>query len=109
MLRPAKTLCNSDEPAAKLSFKAHLDNHGLITATNGGGFFKLRQITKAGASAQIAVEGIRGLTFALEYKDNLLDPDWITLLPFVPGTNRTMLMIDPNATAPTRVYRVRAQ
>ena len=99
----------ADEPGAKMSFKAYLDNHGLITATNGGGFFKLTQITKAGASAQIAVEGIRGLTFALEYKDNLLDPDWITLLPFVPGTNSMMLMIDPNATAPTRVYRVRAQ
>jgi hypothetical protein len=99
----------ADRPGAKLSFWAYLDNHGVITATNGGGFFQLTGISRTNDSAQITMEGIRGLTFTLEYKDNLLDADWTTLLPSVLVTNSRISMIDSNAIAPTRFYRVRAQ
>ena len=55
----------ADRPGAKLSFWAYLDNHGVITATNGGGFFQLTGISRTNDSAQITMEGIRGLTFTL--------------------------------------------
>jgi T5SS/PEP-CTERM-associated repeat protein len=99
----------ADKPGAKLSFKAYLDNHGAITTTNGGAFFQLTGISRTNVSVQITTEGIRGLTFALEYKDKLLDADWATLLSSIPITNSPMIMIDSNAVSPKRIYRIRAQ
>lgn len=98
----------ADQSGAELSFKAYVDNHGGIMATNGGGFFQLTGISKTNASVQIIMEGVRGLSFTLEYKDSLFDGDWTTVTS-VPVTNSPLSIIDSNALAPTRVYRVRAQ
>lgn len=103
----------ADQPGEEMFFQGSLSNTGQITTTNGGGisgaFLKIVQMSKTGNSAQVSVQGIRGLAFSLEYKNSIFDPGWTPLLPFVQGTNATMILTDPDATEPMRVYRMRAE
>jgi uncharacterized delta-60 repeat protein len=63
---------------------------------------------RVGSTFQVTVPAFAWRTLVLEYKNSLNDLSW-TSLPGVAGDNTIKTLSDPNATAPTRVYRVRAQ
>jgi hypothetical protein len=62
----------------------------------------------AGSVTQVEVQSIPGLTYVLEYKDQLDDPAW-TPLGSIIGTGAVLTLEDSAATAPTRFYRVRVE
>ncbi len=66
------------------------------------------EITRVGATAHVSFTTISGLTYFMEYKNSLFDPAWTSLRP-VTGTGSVMIVADPSATEPNRVYRVRAE
>jgi hypothetical protein len=45
----------------------------------------------------------------LEYKNELDDADWRSILPAVPGDSGVLMLSDPNPPAVRRFYRIRAQ
>jgi hypothetical protein len=47
-----------------------------------------------------------GRVYTLEYKNSLMDLDWIAL-PLVAGNGTNLVLTDPSATNSQRVYRVR--
>jgi hypothetical protein len=70
------------------------------------------QISNAGitvSNVAVSVSTVSGLTYRLEYKNDLLDPAWIPVAPPVPGNGGNITLYDTNTPAPpTRFYRVSA-
>jgi alpha-tubulin suppressor-like RCC1 family protein len=64
------------------------------------------RVIQDGHSFGFAVPTRNGRVYALEYKNSLDDPQWISF-PLVAGNGKEQLLIDPDATAPQRFYRVR--
>jgi hypothetical protein len=58
----------------------------------------------ANGSPGIGWTAENGVTYRVEYKNNLIDPDW-TLLQQVTGTGEAVSIVDPNP-GQTRFYRV---
>jgi hypothetical protein len=61
------------------------------------------------SSANIFVATQPSLCYALEYKNELDDADWRSILPAVPGDSGVLMLSDPNPPAVRRFYRIRAQ
>ncbi|MFM1770298.1 MAG: hypothetical protein RJA22_2827 [Verrucomicrobiota bacterium] len=68
----------------------------------------LGTVTFSTTSASVAVATQSGLTYVLEYKSQLGDPAWTTLLT-TNGTGGLLLLTDPAPGLPARFYRVRVQ
>ena len=69
---------------------------------------ELLTITAAGGTASVSFQSLSGLSYVLEYKDNLEDAAWTPLAP-VPGNGGTLTLHDTSAGVTTRYYRVRAE
>jgi hypothetical protein len=71
------------------------------------------QLTGLGSSAgdlTISFSSTVGLSYTLEYKNSLTDPDWMPILPPISGTGMPLSLIDTNAAGlPARFYRITAQ
>jgi len=62
-----------------------------------------------GTNVTISVGSVAGLTYRLEYKNQLTDPLWTPIVPPASGSGGTVILLDTNAPlAPTRFYRVSA-
>ena len=62
-------------------------------------------VTKTNVS--ISLNSVAGLNYTLQYKNNLTDPAWTSLLPVVPGNGNLIHLTDTNAPIrPSRFYRV---
>ncbi|MGA2864224.1 MAG: protease pro-enzyme activation domain-containing protein [Verrucomicrobiota bacterium] len=62
------------------------------------------------ASVSLLLNSVTGLNYTLEYKDSLLQTQWLELLPAVPGSGGPLLLQDTNPPAlPARFYRVHCQ
>jgi hypothetical protein len=60
-----------------------------------------------GTNISISLTSVSGLTYRLEYKDNLTDPVWIQAAAPVPGTGANIILLDTNAPVPpNRFYQV---
>jgi alpha-tubulin suppressor-like RCC1 family protein len=64
------------------------------------------RVIQDGHSFGFTVPTRNGRVYALEYKNSLNDPQWMSF-PLVAGNGKEQLLIDPDATAPQRFYRVR--
>ncbi len=85
-------------------------NHGTI-ATNCGIALIAPRITRlatAGLTNSVTFTTVTGQTYALVFKNALLDPNWFVLTPSTNGTGAPMILSDTNATSPMRFYRVLA-
>lgn len=59
------------------------------------------------SNVSFSLNSISGLNYTLQYKNNLTDPAWTSLLPGVPGNGTVIQLIDTNPPAlPSRFYRV---
>jgi hypothetical protein len=56
----------------------------------------------------VSVPTIPRFTYLLEYKNSLTDSAWTTAQALT-GNGGTITFTDPNATSPTRFYRIRVQ
>jgi uncharacterized repeat protein (TIGR01451 family) len=65
-------------------------------------------LTLSAGRAEVTFSTAPGPSYTVEYKDSLDGLDW-SALPSVTGTGGPMTVIDPNATARLRLYRVRAE
>lgn len=63
------------------------------------------QATKSGGQFQFAVSGFAGQNYTIQASTNLKSTNWTSLLVTNPSVN-TFLFSDPNATNPSRYYRV---
>jgi uncharacterized repeat protein (TIGR01451 family) len=61
------------------------------------------------AAVSISVSSLNGLSYQLEYKNNLSDPAWTAASPWVPGSGTTLVLQDTNAVAALRFYRVNCE
>jgi len=59
------------------------------------------------SSNTISFTSIVGLKYTLEYKNQLDDTNWTDILPSVTGTGGALSIPDPQATVPSRFYRLR--
>jgi hypothetical protein len=66
-------------------------------------------ITRPGATVSIGITAAPGLTYQLEYKNDLMDVTWTPLPPPLPAGATTLILTDTNSPATQRFYRVRAQ
>ncbi|HEY5909890.1 MAG TPA: immunoglobulin domain-containing protein [Verrucomicrobiae bacterium] len=65
---------------------------------------------RAGSISGISVQTWQGLTYLLEYKNDLRQATWTPLLPAVAGTGGVLVLRDTNASPEaSRFYRVRSQ
>lgn len=55
----------------------------------------------------VSVNSLSGLSYGLEYKNQLTDTNWTRLFPLVVGTGAPIILPDTNAPTSTRFYRVR--
>jgi len=68
----------------------------LVNPTSTNGVFRVSSATVSGGN------------YFLEFKDSLSDESWTTL-PAVAGDGTLKTLVDPSATGPRRIYRVRAE
>jgi hypothetical protein len=66
-------------------------------------------ISRPGVSVSIGITAAPGLTYQLEYKNDLMDAAWTPLPPPLPAGATTLILTDTNSPATQRFYRVRAQ
>ena len=65
----------------------------------------LGQTLKSGAQFQFRVTGSTGLNYTIQASTNLKSTNWTSILVTNPTVN-TFLFSDPNATNPSRYYRI---
>ena len=65
-------------------------------------------ITRPGATVSIGMTAAPGLTYQLEYKNDLMDVTWTLLPPPLPAGATTLILTDTNSPATQRFYRIRA-
>jgi hypothetical protein len=65
-------------------------------------------ISHSGATAGISFTTGADLNYSVEYKDSVDAPNWSALSPVV-GTGSVMTVLDPAASGPSRIYRVRVE
>ena len=66
-------------------------------------------ISRAGATATISFPTTVGQSYALEYKNSLLDSSWTQIGSAVTGTGEAMTVTEPILDNSTRFYRVRCE
>jgi hypothetical protein len=66
-------------------------------------------ISRPGVSVSIGMTAAPGLTYQLEYKNDLMDATWTPLPPPLPAGATTLILTDTNSPATKRFYRIRAQ
>jgi alpha-tubulin suppressor-like RCC1 family protein len=64
-------------------------------------------VTFGASGLRARVPSDRAKVYALEYKDSLADAQWTLLLPLAVGTGSDIDLVDTNAAARQRFYRVR--
>ena len=65
-------------------------------------------VTRTGLSATVTFSTLAGPGYRLEYKNTFSDPAW-TLVSSTTGTGNNVSIVDPDASVPTRFYRVRIE
>jgi hypothetical protein len=60
-------------------------------------------------SVSIGITAAPGLTYQLEYKNDLMDAIWTPLPPLLPAGATTLILTDTNPPAAKRFYRVHVQ
>jgi hypothetical protein len=66
-------------------------------------------ISRPGVSVSIEMTTAPGLTYQLEYKNDLTDATWTPLPPPLPAGATTLILTDSNSPATKRFYRIQAQ
>jgi hypothetical protein len=66
-------------------------------------------ISRPGPAVSIGMTAAPGLTYQLEFKNDLLDASWIPLPPPLPAGATTLILTDTNFPAAKRFYRIRVQ
>ena len=66
-------------------------------------------ISRPGVTVSIGMTAAPGLTYQLEYKNDLMDATWTPLPPPLPAGATTLILTDTNSPATQRFYRIRAQ
>jgi hypothetical protein len=64
-------------------------------------------VTSSGVS--VSVQTVSGLSYLLEYKNELQDPTWIAVTTWLPGTGGIVVLQDTNSASSSRFYRIRGQ
>jgi len=62
-----------------------------------------------GSSNIISFTSVTGLTYTLEFKNQLDETNWTEIPPPVTGTGSALSLPDPQATVPARFYRLRIE
>jgi hypothetical protein len=57
----------------------------------------------------LSVDTIAGLTYTLEYKNNLNEANWTSVTPSVTGDGTRQVLRDTAATGPMRFYRLKVE
>jgi uncharacterized repeat protein (TIGR01451 family) len=65
------------------------------------------KLTKTNLS--VSLSSVIGLTYTLQYKNNVTDPAWTPLLPPLAGTGGTLILQDTNTAMASRFYRISVQ
>ncbi len=66
-------------------------------------------VVKTGVTNIISFASASNQTYTLQYKNHLLDPTWISILPSLSGNGGVLQLVDTNATNTSRFYRVLSQ
>jgi hypothetical protein len=66
-------------------------------------------ISRPGVSVSIGMTTAPGLTYQLEYKNDLTDATWTPLPPPLPAGATTLILTDTNSPPTKRFYRIQAQ
>jgi hypothetical protein len=66
-------------------------------------------ISRPGVTVSIGMTAAPGLTYLLEYKNDLRDAVWTPLPPPLPAGATTLILTDTNSPATKRFYRIHAQ
>jgi len=69
----------------------------------------ITQTTRTGNTVTVYFTTLAGSNHVLEFKNALGDPNWTAILPGVTGTGSILTRTDPNASVPTRYYRIHIQ
>jgi len=67
---------------------------------------RISQVSLVGHSITVQFDSVSGATYTLQSKNSLLDSSWVSCSPRTSGTDATISLVDTNALAPTRFYRV---
>jgi uncharacterized repeat protein (TIGR01451 family) len=69
----------------------------------------LNPVNVSATNVAVTLDSVPGLTYTLEYKNNLQDAVWTPITPSVPGTGGTISLQDTSGSLlPSRFYRVRS-
>ena len=70
----------------------------------------LANLAVGSSNVSLLLNSVTGLNYTLEYKNSLLQTQWLELLPAVPGSGGPLLLQDTNPPSlPARFYRVHCQ
>jgi uncharacterized repeat protein (TIGR01451 family) len=69
----------------------------------------ITRIQASPSTVSVSVSSLSGLTYRLEYKNNLNDPAWTAASPWVPASGGTLVLQDTNALPASRFYRVNCE
>jgi len=61
------------------------------------------------STVSVSLLALSGLTYRLEYKNNLSDPTWTAASPWVSGSGGALVLQDTNALPASRFYRVNCE
>jgi hypothetical protein len=75
-----------------------------LPLTNAG----VASITQNSAGVEVGILSSAGVTYLLEFKESLSDPDWLPIAPTRAGTAGPISLLDPSPGPHRRFYRVRA-
>jgi hypothetical protein len=62
--------------------------------------------THFGKEFSVVVQTIVGIHYALEYKNSLTASNWVSL-PAILGNGSPQFLVDPTASGPSRLYRIK--
>jgi hypothetical protein len=69
----------------------------------------IEDVTLHGTQISLSVASLQGLTYSLEYKNDLNEPAWAALPPPLPGTGSILIFTDNIVVGANRFYRIQAR
>jgi alkyl sulfatase BDS1-like metallo-beta-lactamase superfamily hydrolase len=109
------TLSLTNVQAVQTGIYALLVTNAAGSATSSNAYLKvlvaptLAAPEAVGPGVSVPVPSVAGLSYLLEYKNTLEDPDWTAVTSWAPGTGGILVLQDTNVPSAPRFYRVRCQ
>jgi hypothetical protein len=98
--------CKLPSNATNVIAVAAGNSHTLLLLGTAASAPQILRAYRTGTEFRVLVPTFAGKTYALEYKDTLALANW-TSLPAIHGNGAIQVLVDPAASGPHRLYRVR--